>query len=490
MLPKPLQFNSCRILVIGDVMVDKYIWGDVERISPEAPVPVFHIKRNSVVAGGAGNVLSNLVGLGCRVSIIGLIGQDESGQQLQRIFEHENIENLNMVVPSHTTITKTRVVAHGQQLIRIDDENIVPLEKTHSRDIIELIKTRLSGIDAIILSDYGKGMFLSFDFANDLISMARNAGIPVFIDPKGKDWSKYRGATCITPNTKELELVHGSAISDDENLILAMNEVIERYNLSFLLVTRGPKGMCLLPRGESPEFIESQALDVWDVSGAGDTVISTLAAGVANGMQFLDATRLANRAAGIVVSKVGTHPISKAELEQSIRMSNGFDDGSQTNKLITKESARIQIDAWKSIGEKIIFTNGCFDLLHPGHVYLLNKAKKLGHRLIIGINSDESVNRLKGPERPVLNEQDRAAILCALNSVDLVIIFPEDTPENLISFLKPDILVKGKDYKIEEVVGKDIVESFGGQVQLVEVLKGYSTTKISNKIKSNHIKVA
>lgn len=483
--PDIKQFKKCHLMVIGDLMLDRYMWGNVERISPEAPVPIFHIRKNSLVAGGAGNVVFNLVGLGCKVSVIGVIGDDESGLQMQKLLDHEKIQNLSIMNSEQTTITKTRIIANGQQLMRLDDEEIKPLNSSISKRVLQMIDEHINDLNAIIISDYGKGVFQTPDLTQSVISMAGKADIPVFIDPKGKDWKRYSGATCVTPNTKELELVYGDTIDDDDDLTTAMHKVMEDHDLSYFLVTRGPKGMCLMARDGSPQFIAAQALEVWDVSGAGDTVISTFAVGVASKMTFSDAAQLANVAAGVVVGKLGTHPINLVELEMPLRMSINSVNGKYSTKLISMDAAQVQTQSWKSVGEKVIFTNGCFDLLHPGHIHLLNEAKALGHRLVVGLNADTSVTRLKGPERPVLNEHDRASILGSLSCVDLIVIFSEDTPEKLILKLQPDILAKGKDYRIEEVVGRDIVESYGGQVRLINILEGYSTTNIAKKIKGS-----
>jgi len=305
----------------------------------------------------------------------------------------------------------------------------------------------------------------------------------ILVDPKGRDWDRYNGATCVTPNTSEFELVYGESIRDNNHLFNAMKEIIMKYDLSKLVVTRGSKGMAAMEKKSLDGFlIPTMAKEVFDVSGAGDTVIATLTTAYAAGFPFIEAVKLANIAAGIVVGKIGTQPITRLELETAIKL-NGFKTcASFSSKITSLNAAETLVRAWKSANYKIVFTNGCFDLLHPGHIYLLNSAKALGDRLIVGLNNDLSVRRLKGPTRPILDEKARAALLGSLETVDLVIIFDEDTPENLIRILKPDILVKGDDYKMDEVIGKEIVESYGGKIHLIPILKDYSTTKITQSV--------
>lgn len=475
-------FQNRRILVLGDLMLDRYLWGEVNRISPEAPVPVFQIKKHSEVRGGAGNVVSNLVGLGAAVSVIGLRGADDAGRRLSTLLDHDQIRDLSIECPDRPTITKTRIVSTGQQLIRLDEEEIRPAGADVVKEVIRRVEESAGEADALILSDYGKGFLQSGDLTQAVIAIGRRRGIPVFVDPKGRDWERYRSATCITPNTREMELFDGSSFEADEQLAAAMQRTIERLDLHWLLVTRGAAGMCLMGRDRAPEFISTQARQVFDVSGAGDTVIATLALAGAADMAFSDAARLANLAAGVVVGKVGTQPINLFELKAAVRNSEAAVNGHFQTKLFTRETALVQVDAWKANGETIVFTNGCFDLLHPGHIHLLNKAKDFGKRLVVGLNADSSVRRLKGPARPILNEQDRACILASLDCVDMVVLFEEETPENLIALLKPHILAKGSDYSIQQVVGREIVESYGGIVRLIEVLQGYSTTTISKKM--------
>ncbi len=479
---EPQRFQHCRILVLGDLMLDRYLWGAVQRISPEAPVPVFQVKRESEARGGAGNVVSNLIGLGAAVSVIGLRGEDEAGRKLGALLHHEKIRDLSIECPDRPTTTKTRLVSNGQQLIRLDEEEIRLAGSAVAEEVIRRVEENISDADAIVLSDYGKGLLHSAGLAQAVIAIGRRRGLPVFVDPKGRDWERYRSATCITPNTREMEVFDGTSFESNEQLAAAMKRAVERLDLSWLLVTRGAAGMCLMGKEGEPMFIATHARQVFDVSGAGDTAIATFALSAAAGTPFPDAARLANLAAGVVVGKVGTQPINLFELKSALRNSGAAVNGHFQSKIFARETAHVQIDAWRANSEKIVFTNGCFDLLHPGHIHLLNKAKEFGKRLVVGLNSDASVRRLKGPTRPILSEQDRACILGSLDCVDMVVLFEEETPLNLITALQPDVLVKGADYKLDQVVGREIVESCGGEVKLIEVLEGHSTTGISRKI--------
>lgn len=478
------KFSQARILVIGDLMLDRYLWGNVERISPEAPVPVFHIRERSEVLGGAGNVASNLVGLGCSVTAIGLTGNDDAKLQLKNLLLDRGVNSHIIIDPDRPTVTKTRVVSQGQQLIRFDEEETLPIKDNIKNELLESIKDNLANSNAIIVSDYGKGILQAKDLAQDIIRLARSSCIPVIIDPKGNDWERYRGATCITPNTKELEAVLGYSISDEEQLVQAMRSTMSQYGFDWLVVTRGPLGMCIMNKRGSCTFLPALTKQVYDVSGAGDTVIATLSLCVGSGFTFLDGAKLANIAAGIVVGKVGTQPIDLTELISALKSSAGIDchHHNITNKVMSLSSAVMQVEAWRASRLKIVFTNGCFDLLHPGHLHLLNQARQLGDRLIVAINSDNSVKRLKGSSRPILAEHDRASLLASLSCVDVVLIFESDTPVELLKSLKPHILVKGADYTVEEVAGREIVESYGGEVRILKLLSGYSTTAITTRV--------
>ena len=472
-------FAETRVLVIGDVMLDRYIWGEVERISPEAPVPVVKTGKNSDILGGAGNVAANLSGLGCQVTLIGLVGKDEAGDRLTWLCQDKGIQTKWLEGTQRPTTTKTRVMAQTQQLFRLDSEVAKPLSKEETEAFLHVCEENLKSAQALILSDYGKGVMQTQGVCQRLIGLAQTKGIPVFVDPKGTDWQRYHGATCITPNTNELEVVLGEKLGQNEKQITSLVEKIRiEYGLSHLLLTRGADGMCLKSQGNQALFIPTEAREVFDVSGAGDTVISTLAASVAAGCSFENGARLANAAAGSVVAKLGTHPVSLADLKAALSSKKETD----FYKTCGKTSAAKKVSFWQENGETVVFTNGCFDLLHHGHVDILHKSKCLGDRLVVGLNSDASVKRLKGEKRPIVKEEDRAAILSALSSVDLVVLFDEDTPIELIRAVRPDILVKGADYKPHEVVGKEVVESYGGRVELVPLREGHSTSGIEERI--------
>ena len=479
------ELNQKRILVVGDVMLDRYLWGDVRRISPEAPVPIVRIRQQSEVPGGAGNVAANLAGLQCPVSILGVCGNDEAGNRLRSIFIKKGIDPLLQESDARPTITKTRVMARGQQLLRLDEEEPRTLSPELEEKLIARFEQDAPECHVVVLSDYGKGIFQTPDLCQRFIQFCRTRAIPVLVDPKGTDWTRYQGATCVTPNTAELELVTGTAIEENESQLHQSASAIRRqYGLEWLLVTRGSRGMVLCGKDVSPLMIPARAREVFDVSGAGDTVIATLAAGLALRLSFARAAQLSNLAAGIVVGKLGTQPITRPELSAAVELNDMQRQSNGTPKIAVLESARILIKSWQSSGQKVVFTNGCYDLLHPGHIHLLHRSRELGDRLIVGLNTDASVRRLKGNTRPIVAEKDRAAILSALGCVDLVVLFDEDTPLHLIQAIKPDILVKGEDYRLEQVVGRDVVESYGGRVCRVPLLQGYSTTQIAEKIAS------
>jgi D-beta-D-heptose 7-phosphate kinase/D-beta-D-heptose 1-phosphate adenosyltransferase len=473
------DFKKVSALVIGDVMLDRYLWGRTTRISPEAPVPVVKIESRSYRLGGAALVAANLAALGCRVLLVGTKGADGSGERLSHLLAENGIEDhLFALAPPHPTIVKTRVMSQGQQLLRLDEEETDALGPERGA-LADRIRELIAGVSVVVLSDYGKGT-LENALCSAIIDHAGRRRLPTLVDPKGKDWTKYNGATCITPNTAELELVSGRRLNSEETLLDAGLELVKALQIDRLLVTRGPKGMALFTRNEPPLLIPTLDLDVFDVSGAGDTVIATVAAGIATGMDWPDAARLANTAAGIVVRKLGANPIRAEDLAIALRQGQ---NGTQ-RKICDVSSARLTVEAWKAGGNSIVFTNGCFDLLHAGHIRLLHAAAAEGTRLVVGLNSDGSVRRIKGAHRPILPQQDRAALLAALACVDLVILFEEDTPLLLIEALKPDVLVKGADYAREAVVGHELVEKFGGRVVLVPLVENLSTTGIVERVKS------
>ena len=459
-------FPSARVLVVGDVMLDRYWHGAAQRISPEAPVPVVRVQHDEARPGGAANVALNLVALGASVQLGGLVGSDHDAELLRQTLENHG------VVPSfHTvaqrTITKLRVLSQAHQMIRLDFE--APFD---ARDASELASSlSVDGARALVLSDYAKG---SLD-AQAWIKKAAEACIPVVVDPKGQDFSKYRGATLLTPNLGEFEAVYGDC-SHEATLIEKAHQCIRDFALEGLLITRSEQGMSLVLADQSTHHFAATAREVADVTGAGDTVIATLAAGLAAGRPMVDSAELANRAAGLVVSKLGTATVSAHELERAVQKDSGiFDDA---------EALSAWVRAQQAAGETVVMTNGCFDILHAGHVAYLKEAASLGDRLIVAVNSDSSVARLKGPERPVNSVSRRLQVLAGLQSVDAVIAFEDDTPIPLIDALKPDVLVKGGDYKsIEEVVGFERVHAYGGVVRVLGEVANLSTTHLIAKIR-------
>jgi len=479
------RLAGTRVLVLGDLMLDCYFWGDVRRVSPEAPVPIVKVASKSYVLGGAGNVAANLAGLGCQVSVIALVGRDAAADQVRELMATNQIDDRLIVHSDRPTITKTRIMADKQQVVRLDEEDGSQIDGQLENRLRQQRDEALVDVQAVVLSDYGKGMFTSMDWIQSIIQACRRSGVPVFVDPKGNAWERYAGATCITPNTAELEMVIGAPIADSDDLNPVAQKLCRRLSLDWLLVTRGPQGMTLFGDGISALTIAARAREVFDVSGAGDTVIATLAACVAAGMTFGEATAVANAAAGVVVGKLGTQPIRWPELERALADERHRRPASTLWKVADLEEAAVRIARWRKMRQQVVFTNGCFDLLHPGHVSLLHQARQHGDRLIVGLNTDASIQRLKGHHRPILPGPDRAAILSALEDVDMVVFFEEDTPISLIDALRPDVLVKGADYRIEDVVGREIVESYGGRVCLVEILEGHSTTGIARKLSAD-----
>ncbi|MDN2482028.1 bifunctional D-glycero-beta-D-manno-heptose-7-phosphate kinase/D-glycero-beta-D-manno-heptose 1-phosphate adenylyltransferase HldE [Vibrio agarivorans] len=471
---KPIlpNYGDAGVLIIGDVMLDRYWYGPTGRISPEAPVPVVKVENNEERPGGAANVAMNIASLGGHAHIVGLTGTDEPAKVLSDTLSSLNVNCDFVALPDYPTITKLRVLSRGQQLIRLDFE-----DKFENTDV-ELMTTRLEknlpNVSAVILSDYAKG---ALEHAQTLIQMARKAGKPVFIDPKGADFERYRGATLLTPNMAEFELVVGK-VKDEQELIEKGHALIEEFDFEALLVTRSENGMTLLRRGQEPFHLPTQAKEVYDVTGAGDTVISVLAASYAAGKSFEESCALANAAAGVVVGKLGTSTLSEVELAEAVHGSQDTDYG------VIGESALIAaVKKAQAKGETVVMTNGCFDILHAGHVSYLNHAATLGDRLIVAVNTDESVKRLKGPGRPVNPTDRRMAVLAGLGAVDWVVPFGEDTPQRLISEVLPDLLVKGGDYKPEEIAGGKEVIANGGAVKVLNFEDGCSTTEIIDAIK-------
>ena len=469
------QIRSRHILVVGDVMLDNYYVGDVRRISPEAPVPVFRKRSERSVLGGAANVAANLVAANQQTSMMSIIGRDANGQTMMQLFENLGINAGLVSNLQRSTTIKTRFLAdNNQQLLRLDVEDTDPITKVESNRILKKLQKVIDDFDLILMSDYLKGL-LTQEFTQGVIKMARKHDIPVVIDVKDPKYGKYYGATLLKPNLNELRSLTGKNVQTDEEIVEAAEELRKRSNCQYVLATLGAKGMVLVGDGE-PYFVKSLAREVYDVSGAGDTTIAYLATCMANEMPIRESVDIANYAAGIQVGKVGTSSVSWQEVRDLI--SN--EDHGIAHKILSAE----ELNSFRkdNAQKKIVFTNGCFDILHVGHKRYLQQAATLGDILVVGVNSDASVRRLKGPTRPVNNEQDRAEMLSALGFIDYVVIFDEDTPYELIKKIQPDVLVKGGDYKPEEVVGKDIVEARGGQLELISFVEGKSTTNIIKKI--------
>ena len=466
-------FDNAHVLILGDVMLDRYWHGATSRISPEAPVPVVHVRGLEERAGGAGNVALNITSLGGQANVLGFTGDDEAADHLQQILDKANVQCRFQRQQAMPTITKLRIISRHQQLIRLDFED--GFHKVDAGKLHQDFNTQLANSGAVILSDYGKGT-LSQDLQG-CIKAARAAGKPVLVDPKGTDFSRYYGASIITPNQAEFEAVVGPCADDDE-LVRKGEALCTELNLEALLVTRSEKGMALLQKGQPPVHLPTQAREVFDVTGAGDTVIAVLAAGLAAGLDMVNATALANLAAGIVVGKLGTASVSVPELRRAV-----LHQQSSGRSIVTEDELHALIQDAQAHGERVVMTNGCFDILHAGHVSYLQQAAALGDRLVIAVNDDDSVRRLKGSERPINPLAQRMRVLAAMADVDWVVPFSEDTPERLYCRVLPDVLVKGGDYKPEQVAGGKCVMDNGGEVSILGFEDGCSTTNIIEAIR-------
>ena len=486
MLPlSPMEFlradrmAGVAVAILGDIVLDRYLHGSTSRVSREAPIPVFVCDGETDNLGGAGNVAANLRGLGCRVSLAGAVGEDEGALRVRRHLLDREVEARLFARPS-PTLTKTRLISGGQQVARFDHERIASLDETTAIETVLWLKGLIdkSSIRAVILSDYGLG-FCTEGLCASVIETARARKIPVFVDPRGSDWSKYRGATVATPNLSELSAVWGKAIPNEDNAVVEIGgRIRQKARLEYLLVTRSSQGMTLIGEGGATH-VSARPVEVFDVSGAGDTVIACLAACVAAGFGMDEAVRFSNEAAQIVVTKSGTYPITGREL---LAEHEKKQDALSRGQRRASRAAAVRIcKDWKEEGKRVVFTNGCFDILHAGHVDSLERARELGDRLIVGLNSDRSVRTLKGPSRPINDEENRARLLAALRAVDLVIVFDEDTPRELLSELRPHILVKGGDYRAEDLPGREFVE----EVVILPLIEGLSTTETLRRNEGN-----
>ncbi len=464
------KFNRASVLVVGDAMLDRYIYGEVTRVSPEAPVPILTVTREVAMPGGAGNVVRNLIALDAAAAFVSVVGDDQAGSDLTGLVGgQERVEPWLLVQGGRTTTLKTRYIAAGQHLLRADREETVELPPKLADRLVRIALDAMAATTITVLSDYRKGV-LSEAVCRALIEGAKGLGRKIIVDPKGRDWSRYRGADVVTPNRKELHEATGLAVDTEAGVVAAAQVLLARHEFGAVLVTRAEDGMSLVTLSDVRHY-PAEAREVFDVSGAGDTVVATLAAALAADVPLAEAARLANIAGGIVVGKVGTAVARPADILAALTPATGT-----LTKVVTPAAAAEAAERWRLRGYKVGFTNGCFDLLHPGHVHLLEQCRAMCDRLVVGINSDASVKRLKGPSRPAQTEAARAAVLASLVSVDLVCLFEEDTPVELIKQIKPDLLIKGADYTRETVVGADLVESWGGSVALAELLPGHSTT--------------
>ncbi|MDO8954509.1 MAG: bifunctional D-glycero-beta-D-manno-heptose-7-phosphate kinase/D-glycero-beta-D-manno-heptose 1-phosphate adenylyltransferase HldE [Gammaproteobacteria bacterium] len=468
------NLSAAKVLVIGDIMLDNYWVGQTTRISPEAPVPVVHIKEQYAKAGGAGNVALNITSLLGKAILLGLTGNDEAASTLGKILNAGSVNCEFEQLAHKPTITKLRILSQSQQLIRTDfEESFVDVPK---QSLLERFKTCLPNCNAVIISDYGKGTLTE---TQSLIKAARQLNIPVIVDPKGSDFTAYHGASMITPNLKEFEAVVGPCLNEADMVEKGL-ALIRTCHLDSLLVTRGPEGMTLIRPDHAPVHMPTEAREVFDVTGAGDTVIAVMGMAIGAGYDMPSSMRLANAAAGVVVGKIGTATVSPDELEAALHQDHHLRKGEVSEDQLKKIIKNLRLR-----GEKVVFTNGCFDILHAGHVDYLQAARALGDHLILAVNTDDSIKRLKGPERPINPLEQRMRVLAALGCVDWVIPFSEDTPERLITSLLPDILVKGADYQVHQIAGAKQVLANGGEVKTIELTPGCSTTNIINKAKSS-----
>lgn len=474
------SLRAPRVAVVGDSMLDRYVWGDASRISPEAPVPVVHARREEERPGGAANVALNLAALGATPLCFGAIGQDSMGESLRRVLAAAGAETDGLLACSdRPTIQKIRILARNQQMLRVDREEVKPLDDRQEAALLGAL--RAAAWDALILSDYGKGV-LSASLCAAALAEARKRGAPSVVDPKHRDLARYRGATVVTPNRSEAEAAGGVALADLEALARHAPVLRQAAGIEMLLITLGADGMFLVREALAPLHLPTAARQVFDVTGAGDTVVAMIAAGLASGLDVEACVRLANAAAGIAVAKVGTAAVSRAELFDAL---HGESAGSKVVKPDDAAGIRAALSGWRRDGRRLVFTNGCFDILHAGHVRYLQAARQLGDALVVGLNTDESVRRLKGAGRPFNPLEDRAEVLAGLACVDLVAPFAADTPEDLIRLVAPQFLVKGADWRGKIVAGADFVQAHGGSVRFIDLLPGRSTSGIAERIRGN-----
>ena len=467
------DFSKTSILVVGDVMLDRYWDGPTRRISPEAPVPIVRVEASEERPGGAGNVVRSIAALGGDCALVGILGDDESGKRVEELLISDKVLLKCIHDQAGETVAKLRVLSRNQQLIRLDFESHFSAQSISS--LTENACNMLEEYDVLVLSDYQKG---ALNNVKQIISAARAINIPVFVDPKGDDFKKYKGVTAITPNHSEFIAVVGDCNTENAFAEKGMN-LLNELNLEALIITRSEKGVTLIKKTGEIENYSARAKEVFDVTGAGDTFISVVATSYAAGSSFEEAVSFANAAASVVVGKLGAAIVSRAEIENELYRSAQFD-----YKILDKQELLNKVFGLRDEGKKIVMTNGCFDILHPGHIEYLSKARELGDVLVVAVNTDESINRLKGNSRPINKLNDRLTMLSSLQSIDWLIAFDQDTPADLISSVLPDILVKGGDYKIDEVVGGDAVRANGGEVKIVDYIQSYSTSELISKIQN------
>lgn len=468
-------FSGRNALVVGDVILDRYFWGDVERTSPEAPVPVVRLKSQSALLGGAANVVSNLVALGASPAIVGVVGADEEADEIRRLFAGIGVDVDRLVEdPSRPTTVKTRVMAMNQQLMRLDCEETRPLDDSIRKRLVRAFQKELKDAEVVIISDYGKGV-LADAICRELILLATGLRKCIVVDPKGIDYGKYRGASVIKPNKKEIQEATGIAVDSPEEMERAAEALQQSAGAHSIVVSRGGEGVSVFEKGKAAVHVSAQARSVFDVTGAGDSFVAAMSLALATGASIPQAAEIGNAAGSVVVGKLGAATVDQSELLRALQ------PGHAGHKVRSAAQLREEIARLQSAGKRVVFTNGCFDLIHLGHIKFLEQARRLGDALIVAINSDLSVKAIKGPPRPVLGEEERAAILAALDFVNYIVVFDEATPERLLETLRPDVLVKGKGLKTSEVVGRKIVERYGGKIELLPLL-GEATDAMLEKI--------
>ena len=472
-----LQNNNPRILVIGDLMIDHYLWGSSERISPEAPVPIVNVSKQSTLLGGAGNVINNLKALGAKVEVISVIGECEVSTELKSLLSDINIDTHSLIVEKERIISKkTRIIAAQQQVVRYDQENSEDVGEISQKEILSSFGKNITTYDCVLLSDYGKGV-LTNNLTQQLISIAKQHSVKILVDPKGLDYEKYKGAFLLTPNKKEAGEATGVNIIDNVSLACAIKKLKEECELDVSIITLSEQGVAIYD-GKGLRNHPTQTREVFDVTGAGDTVLASLGFALSCKLNIDEAVKFANLAAGVVVGKVGS---ATTTLNEIIEYESGLNQSTSDEHIKTFDEISSIISELKNNDKKIVFTNGCFDILHIGHIKYLEKAKNFGDILILGLNSDNSTQRLKGKNRPINTQDDRAYILASLEMVDYVVIFNEDTPLDLIKLIKPDVLVKGGDYEDKKVVGQDIVK----ELKLVQFIDDKSTSNTIKKIRNS-----